>query len=85
MTTGDALYQLCGFADESEKAYAAVVYLRVETQHEVKVHLVAARTDVAPLKGVTIPGLELCAALLLTKRLIWVKNTIDIQIEDIGV
>lgn len=69
--TGDARHGRCeihGFADASERAYAAVVYLRTcNEKGQVEVRLVAAKTKVAPLKQVTLPRLELCAATLLTR------------------
>lgn len=68
--TGDAANCCCevhGFADASERAYAAVVYLRTRNGNKVETRLIAAKTKVAPLKQVTLPRLELCAAALLTK------------------
>ncbi|XP_060873756.1 uncharacterized protein LOC132947470 [Metopolophium dirhodum] len=68
--------QLLGFADASQKGYAAVVYMRViDMQDEVTVHFLTGKTKVAPLKAsqtdesLTIPRLELCAALLLARLL----------------
>ena len=58
--------RLIGFCDASEKAYAAVVYLRIG-EEEADIHFVAAKTRVAPTKPTTIPRLELLSALLLTK------------------
>lgn len=53
------------FTDASMKAYAAVVYCRVETSDGIIiVNMVAAKTKVAPLDGTTLPRLELCGALL---------------------
>jgi len=64
--------ELIGFSDASQKGYAANVYLRVVDQRNVvKVYFIACKTKVAPLKcsdtdpSLTIPRLELCAALLL--------------------
>ncbi|XP_017469584.1 PREDICTED: uncharacterized protein LOC108361477 [Rhagoletis zephyria] len=55
-----------GFCDASSKAYAAVVYVRIEDpEGEVRVSLVAAKTRVGPSKSTTIPRMELSAARLL--------------------
>ncbi|KAI8424132.1 hypothetical protein MSG28_002728 [Choristoneura fumiferana] len=64
-------FQLHGFCDASLKGYAAVVYLRVErTDGEVQVHLLLSKSKVSPLKTkMTIPRLELCGALILSRLL----------------
>ncbi|XP_018404637.1 PREDICTED: uncharacterized protein LOC108781220 [Cyphomyrmex costatus] len=57
-----------GFSDASQKAMTAVLYLRVtDSEGLTTVHFVASKTKVAPLKRLTIPRLELCGAVLLTK------------------
>lgn len=62
--------QLHGFSDASSLAIAAVVYARVVDEfEEVHISMLAAKTRVAPLKQLTIPRLELCAATLLAKLL----------------
>ena len=60
---------VCGFSDASLKAYAAVVYLRIESETGVQVSLVASKTRVSPLKQQSIPRLELLATLLLARLL----------------
>ena len=53
------------FADASERAYGACSYLRVaDSSGRVSVHLVMSKARVAPLKSVTIPRLELMAAVI---------------------
>ncbi|XP_046406349.1 uncharacterized protein LOC124171250 [Ischnura elegans] len=62
---------LHGFCDASERAYAAAVYLRVaEEGEDGYVSLLAAKTKIAPLKLVSVPRLEFCAAVLLTRFLV---------------
>jgi len=76
--------QLHGYSDASERAYAAVTYLRLtDTRGGVHVSLVASKTKVAPIKRLTIPRLELCGAYLLSKLLDHVRQTLGIPIENI--
>nr|CAI5834666.1 unnamed protein product [Callosobruchus analis] len=57
-----------GFSDASQKAYGACIYFRsIGATGKIQVNLLCAKSRVAPLKSVTIPRLELCAALLLAQ------------------
>ncbi|XP_029155184.1 uncharacterized protein LOC114928270 [Nylanderia fulva] len=59
--------EIHGFADASERAYSAVLYLQTKTNGSSRVTLLAAKTKVAPLKQVSLPRLELSAANLLAR------------------
>ncbi|XP_062703553.1 uncharacterized protein LOC134286008 [Aedes albopictus] len=52
------------FVDASEQAFAAVAYFRITDRGQIRVALVSSKTKVAPLRGLSIPRLELMAALL---------------------
>ncbi|XP_065088590.1 uncharacterized protein LOC135710068 [Ochlerotatus camptorhynchus] len=87
--------ELHGFSDASEMAYGAVVYSRARDEEgNILVNLVAAKTRVAPIKQVSLPRLELCAAALLAELMqritqalshlevehwAWTDNTIVLQ------
>ncbi|XP_045493460.1 uncharacterized protein LOC123692730 [Colias croceus] len=76
----DKVRELHGFCDASNVAFAAVVYLRVVNSiGEVNVALIASKTKVAPIKQVSIPRLELCGAVLLTRLLLEVSQVMGIE------
>lgn len=55
--------QLHIFADASEKAYGAAIYIRSTTNNgRIIVRLLCSKSRVAPTKKITLPRLELCAA-----------------------
>ncbi|XP_050538460.1 uncharacterized protein LOC126903928 [Daktulosphaira vitifoliae] len=61
---------LCGFCDASTKGYAALVYLHsVDDTGNINVRLIGSKTKLSPMKPTTVPRLELCAAVLLSKWL----------------
>ncbi|XP_046391251.1 uncharacterized protein LOC124159470 [Ischnura elegans] len=67
-TTPTSRCELHGFADASERAYAAAIYLRVlDDANQCRVFLLAAKSKVTPVKTITIPKLELCGAALLVR------------------
>lgn len=67
--------QLKAFCDISEAGYAAVVYLRSQLSSSVSVKFFMAKSKVAPLKRCSIPRLELCAAVLYSGLVSFVRNT----------
>jgi hypothetical protein len=69
-------YRLHGFCDASERAYAAVVYLVVQTDSERCVRFVASKTRVAPLRELSIPRLELLSSLLLARLMDTATNSL---------
>lgn len=76
--------ELHGFADASKLAYGACVYVKSHSESgEVKVALLCSKSKVAPLKTQTIPRLELCAALLISKLIRKAKVALDISIDSI--
>ncbi|XP_070155808.1 uncharacterized protein [Polyergus mexicanus] len=77
--TPSATVELHGFSDASQLAMAAAVYIKV-THHmtEPIITLVCAKTKVAPLKRLTIPRLELTAAVLLSRLISYVQRTLEL-------
>lgn len=60
---------LVGFADASEQAYGAVIYVHVALPSDNLVRLLCAKSKVAPSPPHTIARMELCAVVLLSKLL----------------
>ena len=71
---------LHGFGDASSKAYAAVIYLHVTTSQGNYARLVASKSRVAPVKNLTIPRLELLAALVLARLITHVKEALELDV-----
>lgn len=75
-------YSLHGFADASEAGFASVIYLHeLNANGQVNVHLVVAKSKVAPIKNrLTIPKLELSAAALLSQLMNRVSTKLSAHI-----
>ena len=63
--------------DASVNAYAAVVYLRIETAEETYLKFVTSKTRVAPLVEQTIPRLELLSALILARLISHIRSVLE--------
>ncbi|XP_057340601.1 uncharacterized protein LOC130677763 [Microplitis mediator] len=73
--------QIHGFADASEKAYGACIYLRrTASSGDVRTNLLCAKTKVAPLQTQTLARLELCAALMLANLYDTIKELLPTQL-----
>lgn len=71
--------QLHCFADASDVAYGACVYVRSAVGYGgVKVELLTSKSRVAPLKKRSIPRLELCAAKIVAQLIAKVRNALEI-------
>ena len=75
------LIHLHVFADASETAYGACAYLVVTIDAASSSHLVCSKSRVAPLKALTIPRLELCAALVAARLAHKLNSTLNLPIE----
>ncbi|XP_036322198.1 uncharacterized protein LOC118736217 [Rhagoletis pomonella] len=64
MSNNNCKIELHVFVDASEVANAAVAYFSITREDEVQVAHVSSRTKVAPLRPISIPRMELLAAVL---------------------
>ncbi|XP_065180007.1 uncharacterized protein LOC135810442 [Sycon ciliatum] len=72
--------ELYVFCDASEKSYGTVAYLREESATAVATVLLVSKTKVAPLKQMTIPRLELMAALIGSRLIKFLQNTLPFDL-----
>ncbi|XP_030747905.1 uncharacterized protein LOC115876309 [Sitophilus oryzae] len=76
--------EIHGFSDASERVYGACLYIKsIDSKGFSVIRLLCAKSKVAPVKSLTIPKLELCAALLLSKLVNKVLNSIQLFFERI--
>lgn len=75
----DSQVEFHGFVDASERGFAAAVYLRIITTNSISIRLLAAKSKVAPVKPVTLPRLELCAAALLVNLTSHLRSSLDLS------
>ena len=69
------------FSDTSEFAYRAAAYLKVTSDADVQVSLVMGKSRVAPIKTVSIPRLELTAALVDAKLARFIQEDSDFHLK----
>nr|CAH7762483.1 unnamed protein product [Callosobruchus chinensis] len=75
---------LHGFADASESSYGACIYVVSRNANgDESSNLLCAKSKVAPLKSLTMPRLELCAALVLAQLTSKVRNSLDIEFDNV--
>ena len=73
--------QLHGFCDASQRAYAAVIYIRATYPNlSPSCRLVVAKSRVAPLKVLSVARLELLGAVLLAELLENTMETLDVPV-----
>ncbi|XP_045772958.1 uncharacterized protein LOC123872620 [Maniola jurtina] len=73
--------ELHTFTDASEEAYAAAVYWRtIGSDGKIHVTLIAGKARVAPTKPISIPRLELQAALLGTRLAATIEREMDLRV-----
>ncbi|XP_074032901.1 uncharacterized protein [Leptinotarsa decemlineata] len=82
MNRSDSEIQLHIFCDASENAYASVAYLRWSGKDGIKVCFLNARTRVSPIKPLSIPRLELQAALIGSRLGSSLKSVLNLKIDD---
>ncbi|PFX12586.1 hypothetical protein AWC38_SpisGene23429 [Stylophora pistillata] len=76
--------ELHAFGDASEVAYASVPHLRVAREDgKASTSLVISKTRVAPVRKITLPRLELMAAVITARLGTYVKGAIDCPISRI--
>ncbi|KFD61198.1 hypothetical protein M514_26631 [Trichuris suis] len=77
-----AKIELHSFSDASETAFGAVVYLRtISTSGTVNVSFLMAKTRIAPRRPLTIPRLELQAAVMAVRLVDTIKQEMGVPVD----
>ena len=67
--------QIHVFCDAPERAYGAVLYCRIQDNDDISVRLICSKNGLSPIKKVTLPRLELLAALMGSRLLKYFCNS----------
>ena len=79
-TEPEGIHTLHAFSDASQNAYGAVVYSRFQTlTGDVICRIISSKSKVAPLTAVSIPRLELMAAVVAVRLAQDVTNALDVD------
>ena len=75
-------FELQVFTDSSQLAYGAVAYARIISEHGVSCCFLMSKSKFAPIKQLSIPKLELQAAVLGTRLAHFIKKHHTIEFKD---
>lgn len=75
-------HQLHCFADASKKAYGAAVYLRSTDGDCTRTRLIFCKFRLAPIKDISLPRLELLAAVIGSRMLNFVRAELDLNCDE---
>ena len=82
--TQESKIELHGFGDASPKADGAAVYIRIaDKQGHVSSQLVISKSRVGPIKKVSLPRLELLAAVVNARLLKFVVDTLPMEVTSV--
>ena len=84
LNPNEGAVELHTFVDASEDAYAAVVYMCSTNENGKISRFVASKTKVAPVKAMSIPRLELMAAVLGVRLATAVTRALEVKIDDVN-
>ena len=76
----DGQMELHHFCDGSLQAYGTASFLRIQSGDDVRIVLVTAKSRVAPIKAMTIPRLEMAAAVLAVKQDILLRRELRLKL-----